>query len=431
MPRTSRVEAPGCPPIRTLIFDVLGLVKVVETRAAQGGFPQVVDRWGTPDTSRSILATSMNDREFHPLVAVARKSGEVEVLSPLTGDVHVSIPSVCQDGVLPEDDAVSGLHLFKQQRAELSPKSCTIFTCTTKGFASMRSVEIAKAPKDSVHGGDPISWNVCSGGGNILCSKVDGKEQFAIFGGKRVEVNVWDLENCTKIWTAKSPPRNSLDIFTPTWFTSTTFLSKDDHRKFVAGTNSHQVRLYDISAQRRPIISFDFKETPIKAVTEDLDGHTVYVGNGSGDLASFDIRTGKLLGCFLGKCSGSIRSIARHPQLPLIASCGLDSYLRVWDIQSRQLLSAVFLKQHLTSVVFDSHFKAEEVAGTTARNPASEKQDDASGEISEEEEEMLVPVKRKKSSKEDHNGSDSKKKKKLKSKRKSKKSKGSDSDDDD
>ena len=55
-----------------------------------------------------------------------------------------------------------------------------------------------------------------------------------------------------------------------------------------------QVRLYDISAQRRPVISFDFRETPIKAVAEDLDGCTVYVGNGTGDLSAFDIRTGKL-----------------------------------------------------------------------------------------------------------------------------------------
>lgn len=91
---------------------------------------------------------------------------------------------------------------------------------------------------------------------------------------KRVEMNVWDLENCAKIWTAKSvsiyifphyiscsiyslaismmyiysfdfyseqPPKNSLGMFTPTWFTSATFLSKDDHCKFVAGTNSHEV----------------------------------------------------------------------------------------------------------------------------------------------------------------------------------------------
>lgn len=59
-----------------------------------------------------------------------------------------------------------------------------------------------------------------------------------------------------------------------------------------------QVRLYDISAQRRPVISFDFLEAPITAVTEDLNGRTVYVGNGSGDLASYDIRTGILLKIF-------------------------------------------------------------------------------------------------------------------------------------
>ena len=91
---------------------------------------------------------------------------------------------------------------------------------------------------------------------------------------KGVEVNVWDLDTCTKIWNAKSvsflycllfvlffvcfkyneqassydfaynfmqPAKDSLGIFTPTWFTSATFLSNDDHRKIVAGTNSHQV----------------------------------------------------------------------------------------------------------------------------------------------------------------------------------------------
>ena len=32
------------------------------------------------------------------------------------------------------------------------------------------------------------------------------------------------------------------------------------------------------------------------------------------------------MGCFIGKCSGSIRSIARHPELPVIASCGKKLY---------------------------------------------------------------------------------------------------------
>ncbi|KAJ9707228.1 hypothetical protein PVL29_002289 [Vitis rotundifolia] len=340
MPRTSTLECPGCPPIRALTFDVLGLVKVTEARSKEGGIPKVVDRWGEPDSSKCILAASIDDRKSGPLLAIARKGGLIEILNPLNGHPCLSISNIIDNGPQPGDDAIVGLHLFKKQNLDLSSRSCTLLACTTKGNASMRSVELTSSHADSTSSVSSRTWNVCASG-NILCSQVDGNENYALFGGKGVEVNVWDLEQGTKIWTAKSPPKNSLGLFTPTWFTSATFLSKDDHRKFVAGTNSHQVRLYDISAQRRPVISFDFRETPIKAVAEDQDGYTIYIGNGSGDLASVDMRTGKLLGCFLGKCSGSIRSIARHPELPVIASCGLDSYLRFWDIKTRKLLSAV------------------------------------------------------------------------------------------
>ncbi|GFP98313.1 WD repeat-containing protein 74 [Phtheirospermum japonicum] len=407
MPRTITVESPGCPPLRALTFDALGLVKVIEAHDGQnGGSAKMVDRWGDPDSSRCVLAASMLDRESDPypvrndkrvgvlmnrmqenilaiscdltclflelhemwmlqLVGIARKSGSVEVISAVNGDLRAHIPNLCPSAAIPDDDAIIGLHLFQKHRSESSSRSCPLLTCTKKGHASIESLELGKTQSDFVRNSSPMVWNVC-GSGNILCSKVDENEDYALFGGKGVEVNVWDLHMCVKIWTAKSPPKNSLDIFTPTWFTSATFLGKDDHRKFVAGTSSHQVRLYDIAAQRRPVMSIDFRDTPIKAVSEDIDGHTIYIGNGSGDLASIDMRTGKLLGCFIGKCCGSIRSIVRHPELPVIASCGLDSYLRIWDVESRQLLSAVFLKQHLSAVVFDSHFRNKVVAGSAS-----------------------------------------------------------------
>ncbi|XP_034675413.1 WD repeat-containing protein 74 isoform X1 [Vitis riparia] len=411
MPRTSTLECPGCPPIRALTFDVLGLVKVTEARSKEGGIPKVVDRWGEPDSSKCILAASIDDRKSGPLLAIARKGGLIEILNPLNGHPCLSISNIIDNGPQPGDDAIIGLHLFKKQNLDLSSRSRTLLTCTTKGNASMRSVELTSSHADSTSSVSSRTWNVCASG-NILCSQVDGNENYALFGGKGVEVNVWDLEQGTKIWTAKSPPKNSLGLFTPTWFTSATFLSKDDHRKFVAGTNSHQVRLYDISAQRRPVISFDFRETPIKAVAEDQDGYTIYIGNGSGDLASVDMRTGKLLGCFLGKCSGSIRSIARHPELPVIASCGLDSYLRFWDIKTRKLLSAVFLKQPLTNVVFDSNFAEEEVPSSVV-DPPTEAQN--MNETQESDEEEVQPLKRKKKSSK-HSGS-----KKPKPKKRSKK----------
>ncbi|KAK1407241.1 hypothetical protein QVD17_38855 [Tagetes erecta] len=399
MPRTTTLESPGCPPLRAITFDVLGLIKVTEARSKQGGVPKVVERWGEPDASRCVVSASINDRNVDPLLAVARKSGVIELLSPVNGDIRVSLPNVNQTDVPSQEDGIVGLHLFKKQSSDSSSRLCTLLTCTTKGVATLRSVTVPKSLGDSTFDDTPTTWKVCAAG-NVLCCKVDENENYAVFGGKGVEVNIWDLATHTKIWTAKSPPKNSLGIFTPTWFSSATFLNKDDHRKFVAGTNSHQVRLYDISAQRRPVMSFDFRETPIKAVTEDTDGNTIYIGNASGDLASVDIRTGKLLGCFLGKCSGSIRSIARHPNLPVIASCGLDSYLRIWDIKSRQLLSAVFLKQHLTNVVFDSHFDDEDVAGSVAPMPSSEQNvDDEPVEGDDEESPPVIKQKKKKRSK--------------------------------
>ncbi|ONI36423.1 hypothetical protein PRUPE_1G584300 [Prunus persica] len=354
MPRTSTLDCPGCPPLRALTFDELGLIKVVEARGKQGrAEPKVVERWGDPDSSKCVLAASIDDRNSDPLLAVARRNGTVEVLNPLNGDLRFSVSNASINGVQSEDDPVAGLHLFAKKKSELASRSCTLLTCTTKGNASIRSFEVNKSAADVASTGSSRTWSV-GGGGSILCSKVDGSENYFLSGGKRVEMNVWDLESCAKIWTAKP------------------------------------VRLFDISAQRRPVISFDFRETAIKSVAEDLDGYTIYVGNGSGDLASFDIRTGKLLGCFLGKCSGSIRSIARHPEFPVIASCGLDSYLRLWNVKTRQLLSAVHLKQHLTNVLFDSNFADEEaeIAHSAADWPLHE---------DERDEGKTPPVKRKKS----------------------------------
>ncbi|KAJ8448844.1 hypothetical protein Cgig2_011465 [Carnegiea gigantea] len=461
MPRTTAVECPGCPPLRALSFDILGLVKVIEARRKQGGVPKVVERWGDPDSSKCVLAASIDDRETNPvfslslpplspiplcvcptvrlfLLAVARKNGLVslvpmtekgykdscffhsrsqfvEGLSPVSGELCFSI-SDTDAGTSPQDDPIIGLHLFKRNRSDSPSRSCTLLACMTKGKASLRTVEISK--NGSASCATKEAWSVCSSG-SICCSKVNGDESHSVFGGKGVELNMWDLEKTSKIWNARSPPKDSLGIFTPTWFTSVTFLSKDDHRKVVAGTNNHQVRLYDISAQGRPVLSVDFRETPIKAVAEDSDGYTIYCGSGSGDLSSIDIRTGKLLGCFIGKCSGSIRSISRHPEHSVIASCGLDSYVRFWDTKSRQLLSAVFLKQHLTNVIFDSKFSDEEIAPTATDEVQNEvhNEQQSEGEPEAADEEPPVKTKRKKASKEKSSGAKKLKHKKKKAKK--------------
>ncbi|KAI3919545.1 hypothetical protein MKX01_018368 [Papaver californicum] len=301
MPRTTTLELPGCPPMRALTFNILAGANQpqVVTAAANTTTPKVVETWGAPDISRCKKTV---------LLAVVRKN--------------------CQTLEDSSDYPISGLHLFRKENLGLSSRSCSLLTCTEKGNAILRSLEIGGSLGDS-NDDSRKTWNVCSFG-NIFCSAVDGNENYAVFGGKGVEINIWDLESCTKIW---NPKKDSLNIFTPTWFTAATFLSKDDHRK---------------------------------------------------------ICYWEVLGCFIGKCSGSIRSIVRHPEFPMIASCGLDSYLRFWDIKIRQPLSSVFLKQHLTKVVFDSNFCDKVTAAINQREQVQEK----------EEDDEDVSVRRKKSSRE-------------------------------
>ncbi|KAJ3675646.1 hypothetical protein LUZ60_004688 [Juncus effusus] len=390
MPRVNAVESPGCPPLRALTADSLGLIKVVEVRGKDGGKPKVVETWGPLDASRSVLAASYLDRVKDPVLAVARKNGSIEFLNTINGDTLATIKAE------QSNEHLVGLHLLNKSSQDSSSLSATILACSEKGKVSLKSISMC----DSDLNINVINeWSVTNGG-QVLCSSMDSSSNYALFGGKHVEINLWDLSTCNKIWNAKPPKPNNLGLSSPTWFTASTFLCKDDHRKIVTGTGQHQVRLYDIGAQKRAVISIDFRESPIKSLREDTDGHTVYVGTTIGDLASFDMRTGKMLGCYKGKCSGSIRSIAKHPNLPLLASCGLDSWLRIWDTNTRQLLSEVFLKQHLTCIFFDSHFTTQELEGTKFEEPASHLEiNDQSDEEKNDEEKILKLKKKKKKAK--------------------------------
>ena len=44
-----------------------GGVIVIEAKVSQGGAPRVVERWGELDSSKCVLAASINDRKDDPV----------------------------------------------------------------------------------------------------------------------------------------------------------------------------------------------------------------------------------------------------------------------------------------------------------------------------------------------------------------------------
>lgn len=52
------------------------------------------------------------------------------------------------------------------------------------------------------------------------------------------------------------------------------------------------------------------------------------------------MRVGLVRGCMKGT-AGSVRGLQCHPSLPLVASCGLDRFLRIHNLQDRTLIHKV------------------------------------------------------------------------------------------
>ncbi len=72
-----------------------------------------------------------------------------------------------------------------------------------------------------------------------------------------------------------------------------------------------------------------------------------------GKIECLDLRMNKLQGSLKGP-GGAVKSLALHPELPIIASVGLDRFLRIHSVDSKALLCKLYLKQHLTAVAWGS-----------------------------------------------------------------------------
>ncbi|XP_056323085.1 WD repeat-containing protein 74 [Danio aesculapii] len=198
---------------------------------------------------------------------------------------------------------------------------------------------------------DTVEVNV----GKDICRMRQNQSQrhHVATGGKENPLKVWDLEKPDKpIFTAKNVAHDWLDMRVPVWVRDIGFIADSD--KIVTCTGHHKVHVYDPSTpQRRPVLEADFGEYPLTALSLPASQDAVVVGNTHGELAILDLRKGLVRGCFKG-LAGAVRGLQCHPSLPLVASCGLDRFLRVHSLEDRSLQHKVYLKSRLNCVLLSS-----------------------------------------------------------------------------
>lgn len=226
---------------------------------------------------------------------------------------------------------------------------------------------------------------------NPLCASQVGT------GGQKNDLKVWDLNRPEEpIFRAKNVPCDFLGLPVPIWVTDLGFLpNQGSPSKIVVSTGYHQVRLYDTKKQRRPVLSVDFGECPISALAPTDNEHVVIVGNNVGTMGSIDLRKGQIVGHFKG-FAGAIRCISCLSKQKIVASCGLDKFLRIHDIHSRRMVHKVYLKSVLNCVLFaskeleknkntpdsqETELSVDDTLKRTAANDNCENEDDEADDV--------------------------------------------------
>ena len=105
-----------------------------------------------------------------------------------------------------------------------------------------------------------------------------------------------------------------------------------------------QVRLYDSRVQSsRPVYSVEPAEHAIRCVAVTPNGASIIAGDVAGGLYKLDLTSGKRVAKFRG-FAGACRAVYCHPTLDLVAACGLDRHVRVYNISTQQCRRTVYVQ---------------------------------------------------------------------------------------
>ncbi|KJH45992.1 WD domain, G-beta repeat protein [Dictyocaulus viviparus] len=175
-------------------------------------------------------------------------------------------------------------------------------------------------------------------------------------GGLRHLIKTWDIETGRCLWSAKNVPPNFLGLEVPITCTDARYVNQSG--VIIEATKLHELRMYDPRAQRRPVKLIPFMDVPLTAVSKCYRANHIIAANSVGEMGLFDLRSKVHPVCKYKGQAGAIRSIDAHPTAPYVATCGIDRFLRVHDIDTRKLAHKIYCKTRLNRVLIRSELSS-------------------------------------------------------------------------
>ncbi|KAK9474495.1 uncharacterized protein V1510DRAFT_270975 [Dipodascopsis tothii] len=349
---------------------------------------------------RMILVTLEDGKEC---VCIARKGGVIQLY-----DVHAPHELLVEwtDKTHAADDAFVGLEHVDGR----------LSSCTTTGRLVMRDLTALGGDenKQTTVLGEPVNaFRVHPRQPNVIA--VGGKERelellsigrmheaaawagsaAAGAGATAAEPTLTKFLYPSKLWKAKNVSNDELNLRVPVWISDIRFLdvgrdSKDGWRVAVTTRFGH-VRLYETKRSQRPILNVEVGDHPLVCLAPTgVDTDVVYSDTHS-TTARFSLTRGSKLGHYKGAV-GSTTSLNVHlpaagdDSAPLLATGGLDRYLRVYNLETREQVAKVFVGTKISAV---------QIADASPALPAIKQEDEAAVALEETEAEAERSAKRK------------------------------------
>jgi len=201
-------------------------------------------------------------------------------------------------------------------------------------------------------------------GDSLSCIKTCPSDpSLFVTGGKENDLKIWKLggERPMLLFKAKNVP-HVYELRVPVWVQDATFLPQTTDLVAIASRHGH-LRLYDsrVDNRNRPVVNMEFCDHPLMSIAPTRNDRQVIVGSAKGRVGLMDIRNyGKerLVHLFHG-FNGSVRSIVADENSPYFASCSLDRYLYIHNVNAKAPVKKLYLKSRLTSVAITKNFLAE------------------------------------------------------------------------
>ncbi|KAL3285791.1 hypothetical protein HHI36_000315 [Cryptolaemus montrouzieri] len=189
------------------------------------------------------------------------------------------------------------------------------------------------------------------------CAQNMNKLSILATGGENNDLKLWDLEKQQCIFKAKSLGHDQLNLPIKASIRGITFIPEEQNVCSCVTKEGH-ILLYDDRVQRKPVCKYFDQKASFTTVTTAYRQRNILAGTTKGYVQYMDMKTGKSLKTFTG-IGGSVTCILTNAMEPLVAVSSLDRYLRIFNLDNKEICYKQYMKQSLTRMVMKPIIKEE------------------------------------------------------------------------